>query len=330
MNLPDPALQVHPHGEGNDVSQSGDASASDPVLPRKKPPPKPPPAAALPVHHGVASAAAASTTASAVAPLDSSASTAEAPLEHAERASLLLAQRLAAADAAATTGAAANDENPTDDQKPARVDALTLMAQGLGIDGCDFTQSPFNKHPKMCTPTRPNLLKEIKRRIALRGIKITKATRHEYPNLHSPQEGMAQWLRKNPIQDEDEVRKVKDDVEKLKMRINAAPRRKKNAVASLKDDEDYEEGEEDAKPKARGRRRSNKKSKKKSNKKSKKKINKGDYQEMSAQSNRSTSSHKSAETSFVVSFGAEVPGLRRRRYRRWILRANHHQRPRLV
>ena len=134
MNLPDPALQVHPYGEGNDVSQSGDASASDPVFPRKKPPPKRPPAAALPVHRCVASAAAASTTASAVARLDSSASTVEAPVDPAERASLLLAQRLAAADAAATTTATANVEPPTgpeDDQKPAAVDARTLMAQGL-------------------------------------------------------------------------------------------------------------------------------------------------------------------------------------------------------
>ena len=283
MNLQDPALQVHPHGEENDVSQSGEPSASGPVLPRKKPPPKQPPSAALPVHRGVASA---STTASSVTRVDSSVSTAEAPVDPAERASLLLAQRLAAADAAVTnipTGAAAGVEPPTgpeDDQKPAAVDERMLMAQSLGIDGCDFTQSPFNKHPNMCTPRRPNLMKELKRRIALRGIKITKATRHEYPNLHSPPEDMAQWLRKNPIQDQDEVRNVKDDVEKLKMRINAAPPRNKNAVASLKDDKDYEEGEEDVKPKARGKRRSNKQNNKKSNKKS----NNGDDQKMSAQS----------------------------------------------
>ena len=105
MNLQDSASQVRLHGEGNDVSQSRDASAGDPVLSRKKAPPKRPPSAALPVHRGVASAAAASTTGSAFARVDSSASTAETPVDPAERNSLLLAQLLAAATTA--TGAAA-------------------------------------------------------------------------------------------------------------------------------------------------------------------------------------------------------------------------------
>ena len=99
------------------------------------------------------------------------------------------------------------------------LDERTVMARALGIPRCDYREPPFNKHKVFCSPTKKDLYKEFQRRLSLSGIKLTKATRAQYPNKQNPLHVFAKWLHQNPIRDQDEIQRLRLLVQVIKTRI---------------------------------------------------------------------------------------------------------------
>ena len=98
------------------------------------------------------------------------------------------------------------------------------MARALGLAGCDFQEAPYNKHKRLCTPTRSELYAEFQRRLGLFGIKVGRENRLLFPTIQSDKETVIDWLKNNPIQDQQQVLQLQTLASRLRDRIANAPR----------------------------------------------------------------------------------------------------------
>ena len=117
-----------------------------------------------------------------------------------------------------------------------------LLVKALGLPGCDYQlNDPFVHYKRLCSPNKELLWDECKRRMAMMMMMMQKGVpRYSFPNRQWTSTSLADWLRKNPIDNQ-----AAADQKELIRRVKALKRKLSNDNDDDNNDNDDDHDDDD-------------------------------------------------------------------------------------